>query len=59
LLPEYAVREELKAGTLFALPVDLPEPVLRARMLYHRNKWVTPPMQELIDLMARYRGLCL
>jgi hypothetical protein len=32
---------------------------LRAQMLYHRSKWVTPPMQELIDLMACYRGLNL
>lgn len=59
LMPEYAVREELRAGTLQELSVNCTEMTLRAQMLYHRSKWVTPPMQELIDLMACYRGLNL
>lgn len=59
LLPEYAVRDELHDGSLQALAVDCPEMKLRSQMLYHRSKWVSPPMQELIDLMSRYRGLCL
>lgn len=59
LLPEYAVRDELQDGSLQAIAVDCPDMKLRSQMLYHRNKWVTPPMQELIDLMSRYRGLCL
>lgn len=59
LLPEFAVRDELAEGTLQVLSVDCPELRLRSQMLYHRNKWVSPPMQELIDLMSRYRGLCL
>ena len=59
LLPEYAVRDELADGSLQLLAVDCPEMKLRAQMLYHRNKWVSPPMQELIDLMSRYRGLYL
>ncbi len=59
LLPEYAVRDELADGALQVLSIDCPEMRLRSQMLYHRNKFVSPPMQELIDLMSRYRGLCL
>lgn len=59
LLPEYAVRDELRDGRLEALAVNCPEMTLRSQMLYHRSKWVTPSMQELIDLMACYRGLNL
>ncbi len=59
LLPEFAVHDELADGTLQILAVDCPELRLRSQMLYHRNKYVSPAMQELIDLMSRYRGLCL
>lgn len=59
LLPEFAVHDELADGTLQILAVDCPELRLRSQMLYHRNKYVSSAMQELIDLMSRYRGLCL
>ncbi|MBR7185337.1 MAG: LysR family transcriptional regulator [Clostridia bacterium] len=59
LLPEFAVRDELADGSLQVLAVDCPEMRLRSQMLYHRSKWVSPPMQELLDLMSCYRGLFL
>ena len=51
-LPEYMVRSAVREGSLCILPVrDFRLPFYVA-VFYHRNKWVTPQMQGLIERIS-------
>ena len=50
-LPEYLVQEYLLAGTLVRLPVSDPSICMWRQMFCHRDKWITPQMQAMIDLV--------
>ena len=53
-LPIYAVKESLEAGTLVKVKVhEKPIGVWR-QLLYHKNKWVTPQMQAMVDLIKKF-----
>ncbi len=53
-LPAYALRESLKRGSLVKLRVaENPIGVWR-QLLYHRNKWVTPQMRSMIELIKEF-----
>ena len=48
-LPDYAAEEAVHAGKLVRLPVrDLSIDVWK-QLLYHRDKWVSPAMQKVIE----------
>lgn len=51
LLPRIAVDEELKRGDLVSLNVhDVAIPI-QAQMVFHRDKWLSPPLAALEDLI--------
>jgi DNA-binding transcriptional LysR family regulator len=51
LLPKIAVKEELGRGELAALPWRGRPIDIRARLLFHRNKWLSPPLAALQKLI--------
>jgi DNA-binding transcriptional LysR family regulator len=56
LLPKIVVEEELKRGELVSLNwngIDIP---IQAQMVFHRDKWLSPPLAALENLiLARIR----
>ena len=52
-LPEYLVQADLQCGALVRLSVNLPEFRLWRQMFCHRDKWITPQMQAMIDLVRQ------
>lgn len=54
-LPEYALGQELEAGTLKKLSVDFPTQVYHSQLLLHRNKWVSPYMERFMELIRCLR----
>lgn len=53
-LPEYAVKSSLEKGTLIKLKVSQKPTGVWRQLIYHKNKWVTPPMQSMIDLINKF-----
>ena len=53
LLPDYVTDEAVAAGKLVHLPVENFEIVVWKQLLYHRDKWVSPPMRAVIDYCER------
>ena len=56
LLPEIVVQEELQRGELAVLPVaglDIP---IQAQMLFHRDKWMSPPLLALENVILADEG---
>lgn len=51
LLPEYVVRSSVQKGELVILPVEDCSVQLWSQVFYHKSKWVTPPMDSLIQLI--------
>ena len=47
-LPEYVIKDRVKAGTLVCLPVSGLEIHVWKQLLYHRNKWVSPQMETVL-----------
>ena len=54
-LPEYSVAEELEAGTLSELAVEMEPQIFSSQILYPFGKWVPPYMSELIDLIRHFK----
>lgn len=54
LLPEYVVRDHVNDGRLSILDTEYGEIVLWSQLVYHRNKYVTPQMNQFIELMLRH-----
>ncbi|XEC94184.1 LysR family transcriptional regulator [Paenibacillus tarimensis] len=50
LIPKIVVEEELKRGSLTALPFSHPDMRFDLQLLMHPKKWVSQPLQTLIDL---------
>ena len=50
-LPEYTIRDHLKANRLAILDVACPKLQMFSQLVYHRNKWVTPQMKLFIEIM--------
>ena len=48
-LPDYVTDKAVEAGTLVRLQAEGFEPELWKQLLYHRDKWLSPPMQAVID----------
>ena len=55
-LPRFSVQEELSRGELVELKTDMVNPKVSAVCGHHKNKWISPLMQLLMDLLdKRYR----
>ena len=52
-LPEYVIKDRVKAGTLVCLPVSGLEIHVWKQLLYHRNKWVSPQMERVLKYCVR------
>lgn len=50
-LPEYAVREEIKQGTLQIITANIPPVTTTAAVTTHRSKWLSPQIQSMINLL--------
>lgn len=55
-LPRYVVQRYLEQGQLSVLQVDCPRVQMWSQLVYHKNKWVTPQMQILLELLRRQVG---
>ncbi len=51
-LPEYVVAKALKAGELVVLEVEETPVEMEIQLVYHRNKYLTPQMSVLLDILA-------
>jgi len=54
-LPDYVTEESVAAGKLIRL--DIPEMNIDIwqQLLYHRNKWISPQMQAVMDYLSQNR----
>lgn len=50
-LPRYVVEKELGEGTLKELKVEISNKVITAIFAYHKNKWISPPMELFLKLL--------
>lgn len=50
-LSEISVKEELKKGKLVALPWIHHEECVMTQLAYHKNKWISPVMRKLIEII--------
>lgn len=53
-LPEVVVRQELQDGRLTLLPWSGPEHRVDTQFAYHRHKWMSPAMQEFVQLTRTF-----
>ena len=51
-LPDYVTKAAIERGTITRLDVPDFEPELWKQLLYHRDKWVSPQMQAVIDHLS-------
>lgn len=51
-LPDYVTECAVKAGTVVRLQAEGFQPELWKQLLYHRDKWLSPPLQAVIDHLA-------
>jgi len=50
-IPELVVASELKNGECVALEIDDFYPSIRAEVLYHKDKWLSPPMARMLEII--------
>lgn len=50
LLPKYTIKSQLKKGSLRALNIEEMDLRIKMQLLYNRNKWITPQMEQFISL---------
>ena len=50
-LPRFTVETELANGELTEIPTAMKEPCITAVCAHHKNKWVSPLMQQFLDLI--------
>ena len=52
-LPDYVTEEGIRAGRLSYVKADFIEVEIWKQLLYHRDKWVTPQMESVLQEVAR------
>ena len=57
LLPRIAVEKEIQSGELVRLPIEICQIPIHAKMIYHREKWMSPPLVALKDIVAQKKGV--
>lgn len=55
-LPHYIVKDDLDADRLVKLNIAGGKIKLYDQAYYHKSKWITPQMQEFLDLLCKYEG---
>ena len=50
-VPIFAIREELKNGSLIQIKTELDERMYTSVCVYHKNKWISPQMQLVLQLL--------
>ena len=53
-LPEYAIKKDFDNGLLVKLKADIDPIIVWRQLIYHKNKWVTPQMQSMINLIREF-----
>ncbi|MGG0240407.1 LysR family transcriptional regulator [Bacillus rhizoplanae] len=53
-LPLITVKEEVERGKLIALPWIYSEDFVTTELAYHKNKWLTPAMKKLIEMIEKH-----
>jgi len=53
-MPRMAVTAELEEGKLIALPWSYPEDRVVTQLVRHKNKWMTPAMEKLMEIVRRH-----
>lgn len=56
-IPEFVVKEQLEAGTLVTLDVRDINVELYRQLILHKGKWITPAMQEMINMIDEYESV--
>lgn len=51
-LPDFVSEDAVKRGTVVRLDVEGFQPELWKQLLYHREKWISPAMRTVIDLLS-------
>lgn len=51
-LPEFVAREHIEAGRMVRLDVADVDICMYRQLIYNKNKWMTPAMQAMIDLIC-------
>lgn len=54
LLPHAAVEKELSAGNMVDLRLIEPKIEMYSQIVYHKNKWLSPALASLLDLVNDY-----
>jgi len=54
-LPDYVTEDAVRRGTIVRLEAEGFRPELWKQFLYHRDKWVSAPMQMAIDHLMSVR----
>ena len=52
-LPDYVTENAVRRGTMVRLNIHGFEPELWKQVLYHRDKWISPQMEAVINHLAR------
>lgn len=56
-LPQIVVTQELKKDQLIALPWAGPAFSIKAQLIYHKDKWISPALKAFIDItLAAFRS---
>lgn len=55
-LPIFAVEEELKSGALIQVKTGLDDTLFSSFCSYHKNKWISPPMELFLQLVQKFLG---
>lgn len=50
IVPQIVVEQDLAMGRLVALPWRGPQLEVKTQMMYHREKWLSPPLQAFVSL---------
>lgn len=54
ILPEIAVKDEVKAGKLIPLNWKGPDLNIISQVIYHKDKWISPALREFIHLSNKF-----
>ena len=53
-LPDYATEDKVRSGRIVYLPVQDIEIEVWKQLLYHRDKWISPAMQKVMEYCAAH-----
>lgn len=59
LLPSIAVDKEIKRGELVKLSIEIDQIPIHAKMIYHKEKWMSAPLAALKDIVLLKKKIFL